>query len=218
VDLKNIWCGGPNGNGFTGLCRSNPWRLILGESSYQAKSTDVWRPDYRKRQCLEYVAGDWSALLERNITQTMAGCKEADVQRAAIWANFAMTNYISDSLVVRLPGEEKPTTTEAQWASAARRLPPLLNALKPTHVLVLGKTTLIEKVKAGLSLTAAYPYSVGDENLFYYCWKGASGQTILLTSINHPSGSYGYKWQDWHPRVQAFFALPLPDWPSHLIG
>lgn len=112
-------------------------KLILGESSYQSKLLDQWKPDYRKRFMDNWVKQPRTPqddnYFEGNVTCMLANLPPMEVVKSEVWRGYATENYINDVL--------KPYQgefTSENWNSAARRFPQLVRVMEPTHIVCCG--------------------------------------------------------------------------------
>jgi hypothetical protein len=166
--------------------------LVLGESHYSDAGQDTIK--YTK----QYIDGHpgnfgfWTVIM-----QNVVGKKQWDIDRRAFWHSIALYNYIQEPI---WEGPRTPPTPK-MWAKAAKPFFEVLNQLKPTHLLVLGKR-LWEKIPGDGRQAPPFIVDRMEREAWYY--PLINGDSVRATWIYHPSHGKGKKTDENHRIISAF--------------
>lgn len=179
---------------------SEPKRiLLLGDSHYVTDSRDD-SPDLTQAIVRSVRDGRRSLpFFSKVVSLFEESAYEAD-SRQAFWDRVAFLNYVP--VVVGQNHDAKPT--RAMWQSGAPRFFRVLDELRPTHVLSLGRRQWNE-IRFPPGWISEEARGCGDE---IRRWRSPEGPVIAATSINHPS-SRAFSVAKWRSRVRALLDCPL---------
>jgi hypothetical protein len=169
--------------------------LVLGESRYDE--------DFSDRKIIEsQIAGDLPGRQRRTFTNfelAALGQEHSEPDARAFWRKTAFYNYNRSFF----PGgprvrQSYRTRDNKQNVSSLRRV---LQELRPTHVIVWGKTNW-DSIDAGSQWTLDAPLAGTQE---IYCSTMIDGHTTLFTYVHHPSAGFSSRY--WAPVLSQFLKL-----------
>lgn len=115
---------------------------------------------------------------------------------AQFWDSVAFANYIP----VTVGQGVHDVPTEDMWCRAQVRLFEIVEALRPTHVLSLGKEQWNAiRFPSGWTSTLVRETPRGAIRL----WRSAR-HSIVATPVDHPTSSYGFQLEHWREHVRGF--------------
>lgn len=168
--------------------------LVLGESHYGPKNLPT---NFTISLTEEYVRYEWNHRYWTNIMQVIDGKKHWEIDRDTFWCEIAFYNYIQRS-VAETPGV---APTIEMWQEAETPFFEVLEALKPTHTLVLSKR-LWENMTSQGEPGVNFKLDTNERETWNFAYK--NGMT-KATWLPHPS--YGFSAKSWHPWVMAFLNI-----------
>jgi hypothetical protein len=189
-----------------------PWKgrkysglLILGEAHHglSPEGDDAMA----SIRFIEQTIGGWRHPFYTKVAQVVTGSSAAQIDRQAFWPTVAFHNFIQTSVK-----RARVRPTRKQWEVGHEHFPAVLQQLKPTHILVLGKD-LMENMPP-FDAAPPPPISGGDKTtlLDQVGLYHSGGENFALAMwIKHPS-SPGFSPTKWRPLVRAFLEVPAtPD-------
>ncbi|MCA9130174.1 MAG: hypothetical protein KDB22_23965 [Planctomycetales bacterium] len=181
--------------------------LVLGESHYaRDKGADMKnRQAFTRNQFGSLFEGaEPEAHLRRFVHSVNRILTGKSATSAEAWQSLAFANFVQTFVNVSPHGEEFteigtgsiPRPSGAHWDEANKKLPLLLDALKPDCILVLGKTNWDRIQDRGQGKVEGDIWEVGDlkrkkdefkpRNLYHFKYKGGIAHA---TWVYHPSWS-----------------------------
>jgi hypothetical protein len=183
------------GTKFSGL-------LILGEAHYGLSPKDDDAEATVK--LIERTIAGWKFGFYTKVAQVVTGQLAPNINRAEFWPTVAFHNFVQSSV-----GKAGERPTREQWDLGHELLPAVIQELRPTHILVLGKDSMKNLPPfdgpAPLPIVAPDRTTQADQVGVY---RTGAGSFALAMEINHPS-SRGFSPPSWHPLVRAFLATGI---------
>jgi len=177
---------------------SNPRVMVLGDTRLDAPLTD--------REAVLRKIGGAPDLIFTNFEQAVLGRRHwEDGFRAAVrafWERTAFYNYNA----AHTPGAAGPPLTAQKRADPrhAKLLRDVLQAAKPSHVIVWGDANWQALAVAGAPWEERPPISSGESD--EPCRSvSLDGQRSLFTRVSHPSAGFAY--DRWSRLLSRFLQL-----------
>lgn len=176
--------------------------LILGESHYDEVLVNAPADSTRAGAIRDYTNREWSEYLKRktgrfwtNIIQVVQGAAIEECEISAVAHRVAFYNYCN-----QLVGNAARIAPRSSlWQESRDDFYRVLNAIQPTHILVLGQRlwTNLSEDERGEEITIGKK----SKNVCYFC---AAGTLVPSLPINHPSSAFS--WREQRPWVESLLA------------
>lgn len=171
--------------------------LILGESHYGSEEGDDTDQALTKEVVERWCGGD-SVRFFDDLLYALAKDTPLRTERREFLATFAFYNYVTAIMPSR---EHRPTTADFRGSEPAFR--EVLEALRPTHLLVCGRSLWDSMPRfdgnGSELILGGEPVSVGA----YRAGRAAA----WAMHIKHPS-SIGFSGSQWCAKIEDFRRLP----------
>lgn len=175
--------------------------LLLGKAHYGVQPSDD-SPEFTRELIQKVRDGH---VREPFFTKTSALVAEASElpsqPTSEFWNKIAFLNYVP--VTVGSGVHDAPTPT--MWRRGNSRLLEILEDLRPTHVLSLGKEQW-NRIRTLGDLKSA-PVRQTEAGLIHI-WR-SDARAIVATPIAHPTASFGFSTRDWVKHVQTFLSKEL---------
>lgn len=176
---------------------NNKRLFILGESHYGDDKSDA-----TIRYTKQYCEGKFSARFWTITMQIVSGKHNSELNRFEFWNNVAFYNFIQEPV----GDDARVRPTIKMWEKAQQPFKQVLDKLKPTHMLVLGKElweNLPNEGKQGPLLKI--PKCENRDTWIYPCKDGE----VLATWVYHPSSGKGASYSLSYPYVKELLNIEL---------
>ena len=187
--------------------------LILGQSHYTHDGDDQYTRDFTSKQVIKLR--NRRNYFFSNIQEACVGPANPNgITPENFWHSVAFYNYVQWFVP---QGRDRPQIREFnrmfnQMLNESRdAFLQCLNCLRPTHVIVCGITTLWRHLRNYPRNNSDFCQAVPDhynEITRLGCYHYEDGRCLIM-AIKDPS-TPGFRAQDWHPMLQAFFAFQPP--------
>lgn len=177
--------------------------LILGESHHHDPAD---KPDNLEKEggltkfmVQEYITGESGPQFKfwTNFMQAITGKKQWEIDRKDFWSKHAFYNYIQEPLA----GPRK-APSPVMWREAWEPFCQIVDELKPTHILVMGKRLWNEIPQDGGREGKTIVVNGNPWQTWYFPCKACKGGEVVSTYIHHPCSAFSS--EKWHQFIKAF--------------